>query len=527
MKRSLGAGAVFATPGLLAACGGSSSATSSHSTASSAASAGKPVKGGHLTVAQSDGGSTDVLAPWNIPTASSSARAKQIYERLYTWTPAATPQPELALSAEPDSTRTVWRVKLRSGVTFHNGKTFTADDVVYSTRYILNTKNNAEASSRLVAIDPHSTRAISPTEVEFHLTRPIGDFPGLLADKAFWMVPSGYTDFLHPVGTGPFKLTQHQIGVSYLFERNPHYWETTAAGGPPWVDTLEFHIVTDNTTRLNALLSGQIQEMTSIDFVSARAQASNSSVVVIRTPQPNASAIYVQIDAPHFRDVRVRHALKLLIDRPAYVRNTLLGFGSLGNDLWGKGLPTYNASLPQRTYDPQQAKSLLKAAGMSNFSLTLPAAEVIPGMLELALAFKQGAAVAGLTVNIQKIDPGTYFTNKLYLHTPIYQTFYVDPFENVAQDAFLLKAPYNETHWFSSQWQTNFFKAQAIVDPAQRDAAYQALQVPLWNSGGYIIAGFSDTLDATSSKVHGIVPNKSAGYQNLGGQYFKYHWLSA
>ena len=51
--------------------------------------------------------------------------------------------------------------------------------------------------------------------------------------------------------------------------------------------------------------------------------------------------------------------------------------------------------------------------------------------------------------------------------------------------------------------------------------------MPLWEQGGYIAWGFFETLDAASSKVHGIVPNRSPDYQNLGGMDFKYHWLSA
>ena len=67
----------------------------------------------------------------------------------------------------------------------------------------------------------------------------------------------------------------------------------------------------------------------------------------------------------------------------------LLGYGSIGNDLFGKGQPSYNSSIPQRAHDPEMAKSLLKKAGVSHLNLTLPATDLAPGMLESALAFKQ------------------------------------------------------------------------------------------------------------------------------------------
>ena len=128
---------------------------------------------------------------------------------------------------------------------------------------------------------------------------------------------------------------------------------------------------------------------------------------------------------------------------------------------------------------------------------------------------------------LQKIDAGTYFTNNLYLKVPFYETTNVDSFEATTADLLLPNSPYNETHWYDKQWAAEFFKAQAIVDPDRRNAAYKALQEPLWDRGGYMVWGFFETLDATSPKVHGIVPNKSVGFENLGGLYFKYHWLSA
>jgi peptide/nickel transport system substrate-binding protein len=519
LERSIGAGAALVVPGLLAA--GASGANPRPS------AGGNPRRGGHLTVALNDGGATDTLSPWNEPFYSSAARNKQVYERLYTWDATGRPMPELAVSAEPKKP-TVWRIKLRSGVTFHNGKTLTADDVLYSIRYVAHPKNNAEARGRIAAIDAAASRVVSPTELELHLKRPIGDVPGvLLADKALWIVPAGTTDFSKPVGTGPFVFRSWQAGVRALYARNPNYWGIGSGGGPPWVDSLEFQTIVDDTARLNALLAGQVQEMLFISLVDARAQMSNSAVRLIRTPQPNGDAIYMEIDSRDFRDIRVRHALKLALDREEMVKNILIGFGSVGNDLWGKGLPSYNAHIPQRSHDPQRAASLLKQAGVGRLRLTLPAAEAGPGMFESAIVFKQQAAAAGVDVTLRKIDAGTYFSNNLYLKTPFYETTNVDSFEATTEDLLLPNSPYNETHWYDKRWATEFFKAQAIVDIDRRNAAYKALQEPLWDRGGYVIWGFFETLDATSPKVQGIVPNKSVGMENLGGLYFKNHWLSA
>ncbi|MDX6532358.1 MAG: peptide/nickel transport system substrate-binding protein [Gaiellales bacterium] len=507
-------------PALLAACGGSPSASSSPA---SGAGTG-PARGGRLRVGLNDGGSTDSLAPWNTPSYNAFSRATQVYERLYQPGSEGTPVPILAESAEANAGATVWQVKLRAGVTFHDGKPFTANDVLYSFRYIADPKNKAESLSIIEPLDLAASKAVSDTELEIRLNRPIGDLPGLLAYQTMWIAPEGATDFkTAAVGTGPFKFVEWQPGVRASYERNADYWQD----GKPYVDELEIIAISDPAARLNALLGGQIDEMTFIDFVQAKAHESDGNLQIINAAQPLCAPIYVQIDSSPYDDVRVRQALRLAINRQEMIDKVYLGFGQLGNDLFGKGFATYNDELPQREYDPEQAASLLKAAGRYPLDLPLPTSQAAPGMLESATAFKEQAKAAGINVEIRKIDAGTHFANDLFLKTPVYQSSWGVSFEEHAQAGLLKTSPYNETHWYSPDWGRQFAEAQAIADPDQRNAAYQALQVPLYEEGGYILPAFSNLLDAASAKVGGIVPNISSGYSNLGGFQFLDHWLKS
>jgi peptide/nickel transport system substrate-binding protein len=329
-----------------------------------------------------------------------------------------------------------------------------------------------------------------------------------------------------PDGTGPFQFVQWQPGVNSLYKRFEHYWGL-ANGGGPYVDELEFQTIVDDSARLNALMGGQVDEMVFISFLQAKNQAKNSQIKVIKADQANCSPITMEIDSKLFKNNDVRVAMKLAIDREQLIKNVTLGFGSVGNDLFGKGLPSYNSALPQRTYDPEKSASLLKKAGVGKLDLTLPTSNAYPGMLEGAVAFEQQSKKAGINVTIKRIPAGTYFANNQYLKTPFYQTFWGQGFESQAQDGLLKNSPYNETDWFVPSWDAAFRKAQGIVDRPKRLAAYKALQEPLWAKGGYIIWGFFPTLDAVSAKVHGVVPNRSSGYQNLGGFEFKDHWLSS
>ena len=499
-----------------------SGATGALGAAARAAIAAQPRRGGTLRVALNDGGAGDTLSPWNNPTFSSGARAAQVYERLFTYDHTYRAAPRLAVSAEPNKDSTVWRLKLRRNVHFHSGRPLTADDVLYSLRYVANPANKAESMSRIEPIDLRASRKVSQHEIELHLKRPIGDLPGLLADRATWIAPAGKTDFAkRPDGTGPFEFVSWQPGVRAQFKRNPSYW-----GVGPYVDGLQLLFIPDETARVNALLGNQVDEITYLSFSQAKALRSNAAIQIIQTSQGNTNPFYVQIDSAEFRDSRVRQALRLAVDREAMVRNVEVGFGSVGNDLIGRGFPSYNAGLPQRRYDPEKAKSLLKAAGHDSLRIVLPSSDALPGMIEAATAWKQQAKAAGIDVVVQRLDGGSYFANNKYLKVPSYQTNWTGPFESMAADALLKNSPYNETHWYSTSWGSSFRKAQAISDRARRVAAYKDLQVPLWKSGGYIVYAFYNTIDAASSKVHGILPDPAMAFANLGAFDFRSHWLA-
>src|SRR5207244_9679693 len=106
LERSAAIGAVNSVPGLLGTA------------VADASTAATPRRGGHLRVGMNDGGAGDTLAPWNIPIYSAAARAEQVYERLFKYDPHAFPRPRLAESVESNRTATIWRLKIRKGVTF-------------------------------------------------------------------------------------------------------------------------------------------------------------------------------------------------------------------------------------------------------------------------------------------------------------------------------------------------------------------------------------------------------------------------
>jgi len=511
IQSALGAGFGLS---LIAACGGSDdssgeSADSSPAVSTTPSDTGgtNAASGGTLRVAFNDGGATETLNPLLLPTFIETARAQQIYDRLFQQQADLSLSPLLAESLKSNEDATVWTLKLKKGVTFHDGTPFTADDVLWTVSLVADPDSASEAASIIEPIDLGATKKISDHEIEFRLNRPIGDFARLLGAKALLIVPNGQSEFTAETanGTGPFKMEEFLIGERTVLTANEEYH-----AGRPNVDTLEMIQIPDNTARLNALQGGQVDAMIFLEYPQAKALESDDSVQLIRGPGSVTVPFTMRIDEAPFNDPKVREAFKLAVDRQQMVDNVLLGFGRVGNDVFGDGYPSFNQSLEQREYDPERAKELLSEAGYPDgLTVTLYTADAGPGMKESATALKEQASAAGIDIQLETLDTAEYFANDLYLSAPFYQSFWSEAFENVAQGALLPDSPYNETYWSpdGSDWAERFREAQGIAADDERNAIYGQLQEELWAEGGYIIWGFGDLVDAASPKVKGIVPN--------------------
>jgi len=489
--------------------------------ASASAASAKPVRGGRITSGHVGGGVAEVLDPAKQLSPIDSARALNLFDGL-TWpNPDGTIQYRLAESMTPNKDASVWQIKLRKGVTFHNGKALTAYDVLYT--FTRNIKKNLVGGAILGQVDLPRCKKVGANELTVALVRGIAEFPRYVSTHLLMITQAGEEIFKPPIGTGPFTFVSWTAGQRSLFKRNPHYWQSSR----PYVDELEMLSIPDNTARQNALLSGQIDCLEFLDYSQAKALRSSAAVQLIQAKYGTYIPIYMRVDTPPFSDNNVRTAFKLAINRPQEVSTAALGFSVISNDLFGQGTPSYDSALPQRVYDPEKAKSLLKKAGYDRFKFNLPSSNALPGMLESATAFKEQAKAAGIDVTLEKLDAGSYFSNNKYLKVASYQTNWGQSFESQTQDGMLRTSPYNETHWYSAQWAVAFRKAQQITDTAKRNAAYKALQVPIWKTSGYVVFAFYNTVDAASSKVRGIVPNISSGFSNLGAFDFKDHWFAS
>ena len=208
-----------------------------------------PKRGGKLRVAGATAAATDTLDPSKQSNQTDYSRCNMLYNGL-TWLDGSlTPQPALAESFTTKDAKT-WVFTLRKGVQFHDGKPLTPADVVFS---ISRHKDPATASKAKVLAD---FTDVPESGNQFH----------------FHIVKEGTTDFATGIGTGPYKLKEFKPGVRSVVVRNDNYWKA----GKPYLDEIEFVGIGDESARVNALLSGGMDLVGSINPRSVRVCTADS-----------------------------------------------------------------------------------------------------------------------------------------------------------------------------------------------------------------------------------------------------------
>ena len=503
-RAAAGSALMIGGGGLLAACGGSSNSSSA---AQSSVPASSIKSGGNLRIGATGGGAKDTIDP-NLATADTDiVRVSSLYE------PLAQPSPDfktiqmvLAETIEPvKGNAGVWDIRLRSGVEFHNGKTVSADDVIFSIKRIVNPKSPGVGAASIGYIDLGGMKKLDARTVRVPLTIKNSGFMDDLGQYFNVILPVGY-DPHKPVGTAAFQYESFSPGQQSVFSKFPHYWQT----GMPHVDTLTIIDFTDDTARVNALLGGQIDLADTLPTGELGQIQGSSSLRLINNPSGSWQPFTMRVDQAPFNDVRVRQAFRLLVNRPQMLEQVLSGSGSVANDLYGRYDPAYDSSLPQRTQDVGQAKSLLKQAGHSGLSVQLVTAPVFQGIPQAAQVFAQQAKSAGVNVSLRQVDSGTFYGPN-YLKWTFAQDFWGPRryLSQVAQGS-LPNSPFNECHWAdgkdatSTRFLSLISQARAELDDAKRTELIHEAQMLEYDNGGYIIPYFSNYIGAYSSKLTGF-----------------------
>jgi peptide/nickel transport system substrate-binding protein len=488
-----GTGALAGAGGLLAACSsGSSTPAASSPTATSARK-----RGGSLKVGLTGGSGSDTLDPHKGLTYLDTARAQSLYQPLLQLNTRAQTEFVLAEEISPRGSTSQWVIRLRPGITFHDGKPLTADDVIFTLSRIKNQK--LTGSTPLGPVDVKGLKKLDKHTVLVPMTSPYGSF---LDQLAYWyylyVVPVGFNPS-KPNGTGAFKYQSFTPGQRSVFVRNPNYWKP----GLPYVDTLTIIDFSDSASLQNALVTGVIHGAGALEGAQIAALKSTGGVRTVTSHTGAITPFTMRVDQAPFNDVNVRQAMRLLVNRPQLINSALDGFATVGADVSSPYDPNYDTSL-HRSQDIQQAKFLLKKAGHENLTVQLVTSPVATGTVAMSTVLKQQAQAAGVTINLKQVDPTTFFSPANYLHWTFSQDFYnYSPYLAQVAQSLLPTSPFNETHWSLPHYIDLNKQANATANPSTRKQIEHEMQMIDFNEGGYIIPAFIAALDAYSTKITG------------------------
>lgn len=295
-----------------------------------------------------------------LSTNTSSLRLRElVYNGLIKIEPDFSPAPALAESWEnPDDT--TWIFHLREGVTFHNGDPLTAEDVKFTFDSILDETFAAPSRSFYTPIT--AIEVVDPLTVKFTLDQPYGPFLSYLNMP---IVPKAVVEAdpaafaTSPVGTGPFKLVEWRRGDSIILEANPDYWD-----GAPLLDGIELRVIPDNSARVVALESGDLDLVQSpISPQDVKRMEGVEGFTVNRVPAAGYTYINLNCTDPVMSDVNVRKAISLLVNRQEILDGIYSGVGQLAKGPIPPGMWAYSDDLPDFEYNPEAARALLDEAG--------------------------------------------------------------------------------------------------------------------------------------------------------------------
>ena len=324
-----------------------------------AAMASEPKKGGKITVGVEAAQAKDSLDPTSYFSTANILMGYSVYDGLVNRGPDLKPVPWLAESWEVGADPSEWIFELRKDVQWHDGKPFTADDVIYSCAR--HTREGTESPAKGYMSQIAEMTKDGDHVVRFKLSAPNADFPIVLSDTRVQISQNGYEDFVSTtVGTGPFKVKEWKSGSRYVFERNDDYWGSDG----PWVDEIEVVGIGDITARVNALLSGDINVMLELDPKAVSLIERNKNVDLLRSQSGAFINLAMMLDREPTNNADFRLAMKHAVNREQIVKNVLKGYGSVGNDHpISPTDPYFCADIPQREYDPDKARFHIKKGG--------------------------------------------------------------------------------------------------------------------------------------------------------------------
>ena len=461
-----------------------------------------PVKGGHFIMGLNGGESTNSLDPG----LSASAVPANVNwgwgEGLVVTDPNdGTAKPWLAESWEASADAKKWAFKIRSGVTFSNGKTVTAEDAAATLKRHSDENSQSGALGILQSIGQNFHADGDNLVIELETGN--ADLPYLLSDYHLIIQPNGgFDDPLAAIGTGAYKLDYNEPGVRHTFTRRDDYWNSDWA----YYDSVEILVINDATARTAALTGRKVHHINRVDPKTVNLLGRAPSITIDNVSGRGHYVFINHIDTAPFDNVDLRLALKYAVDREQLVETILRGYGSVGNDFPINGAyALFPDEIPQRPFDTDKAAFHYKKSGHDGSPIVIRTSDAAFGGAEdAAVLFQQTCAKAGIPLEVKREPSDGYWSN----------VWNVQPFcvsywggrptqDQMYSVAYASDAAWNDTRWKRPDFDKMLLEARAELDQTRRKEIYTSMGLMMRDEGGLIVPMFNDFIDASTTKLEG------------------------
>ncbi len=464
---------------------------------SSAGIAEEPVDGGILRVGTEYSGPDETFNPTRMTSGTDIARSFQVYNRLTALDRNINVVPNLATQWESANDAQEWTFELREGVEFHNGKTMTSEDVLYS--FEMHMKEGSESPSKPYLSAVTDLKADGPNVVTFTLNSGNADFPVVVGyDYHMAIVPAGWTDADPVTGTGPYQLTDFTPGRQSLTERFGNYWKSDAAH----FSGVETQGIADSTVRTAALRSGDIDIVNAIDPRTAGLLEQDAHLSIFSTPSGAWFNWPMMCDRAPTSDINFRKAMRHAVDRQYLVDNVRNGYAVVANDFpVNPASPDYCHEIPQHEYDPDKAAYYWKKTGLSSATLVVSNAANVSAV-DLSVVLQEHARACGIEIILERVPEDGYWSD-VWMQVP----WCADGWSSrptadlVLTIAHQCDAAWNETAWCNERFDELLVMGRKETDPARRKEIYCEACTLLHDEGGNFIPFFSNYLEAANNRV--------------------------
>jgi peptide/nickel transport system substrate-binding protein len=416
--------------------------------------------------------------------------------------------PQLALSQETSADGKTVTIKLRPGVKFHDGEPFNAQAAKYSLERHLNMKGSFR-KPEITAVE--SVEVADPMTIKLHLSAPFSPLLAQLTDRAGMMVSpkaaeaAGDKFGLHPVCAGPFKFVERVQQDRIVVEKFADYWDKNHV----FIDKITYLPINDGTVRLANLRSGGLDLNERVLASDIKTVRDNPKLKLIKAVSLGYVGITMNLNngakanTPFGKDVRVRRAFELSLDRDAINQVVFNGEFVPGNQWVNSQHPYYQSAFPIAKRDVAKAKALLKEAGVT---ARLALDFMVPNGPEnraVAEVVQSMAAEAGFDLKIRVTE---FATSLKQAEDGEYQLFLIgwsgrsDPDGN----SFVFhtcKAPQNNGNYCDAAVDAAHQEARTKSDPIERKKAYEKVAAKFLAEGSILYLYHPQVLVAHTDKV--------------------------